>query len=43
LIENFAAPLPMRVIGELFGVPAGYRDNVKTAVDFMLATTDLSN
>jgi cytochrome P450 len=40
LIENFAAPLPMRVIGELLGVPPASRENFKVAVDFMLATTD---
>jgi cytochrome P450 len=40
LIDAFAAPLPMRVIGEMLGVPAGYWDSFRTAVEFMLATTD---
>ena len=40
LIETFAAPLPMRVIGELLGVPVEYRDNFRAAVQPMLSSTN---
>ena len=40
LIETFAAPLPMQVIGELLGVPVEYRDNFRAAVQPMLTRTD---
>jgi len=40
LMESFAGPLPIRVIGELLGVPSGDRDKFKTAVDPILTSTD---
>ena len=40
LIETFAAPLPMRVIGELLGVPVEYRVNFRAAVQPMLTCTN---
>jgi cytochrome P450 len=33
LIKEYAAPLPGRVIGELLGVPAGFRDQFLTLLD----------
>ena len=40
LMEFLAAPLPIRVIGELLGVPAADREKFRTAVDPVLTTTD---
>ena len=39
-MEQFAAPLPIRVIGELPGVPAADRDNFKTGVEPVLTDTN---
>jgi cytochrome P450 len=41
LMEHFAAPLPIRVIGELLGVPAADRDNFKTGVEPVLTNTNV--
>jgi cytochrome P450 len=40
LIESFAMPLPLRVIGEVLGVPALYRDQVRTCVESILTNTN---
>ena len=40
LMEFFAAPLPMRVIGELLGVPVADADNFRAGVEPVLTTTD---
>ena len=40
LMELFAAPLPMRVIGELLGVPVADADNFRAGVEPVLTTTD---
>ena len=40
LMEDFAAPLPIRVIGELLGVSAADRDIFKTGVEPVLTTTN---
>ena len=40
LMEFFAAPLPIRVIGELLGVEPADRDIFRTAVDPVLTKTD---
>ena len=40
LMQFFAAPLPIRVIGELLGVPEADRDKFKSAVDPVLTKTD---
>ena len=40
LMEQFAAPLPIRVIGELLGVPTADRDNFKTGVEPVLSNTN---
>ena len=40
LMGSFAAPLPIRVIGELLGVPAADRDNFRGGVESVLTTTD---
>lgn len=39
LVESFARPLPLRVIGDLLGVPAALRDRFRTAVEPLLAST----
>ena len=40
LMDFFAAPLPMRVIGELLGVPVADADNFRAGVEPVLTTTD---
>jgi cytochrome P450 len=40
LIESYALPLPMRVIGELLGVPAEYREQFRVGVERILTTVD---
>jgi cytochrome P450 len=40
LIESFAMPLPLRVIGEILGVPALYRDQFRTCVEPILTKTN---
>ena len=40
LVESFAVPLPMRVIGDLLGVPPVLRHHFKTAVDPLLSSVD---
>jgi cytochrome P450 len=40
LVESFAVPLPMRVIGDLLGVPPVLRHHFKTAVDPLLSSLD---
>jgi cytochrome P450 len=42
LVESFAMPLPVRVIGDLLGVPAALRDRFRTAVEPLLSTVDPS-
>jgi cytochrome P450 len=42
LVEFFAMPLPVRVIGDLLGVPAALRDRFRTAVEPLLSTVDPS-
>jgi cytochrome P450 len=40
LMESFAAPLPIRVIGELLGVPPVDRERFRTYVEPLLTTID---
>ncbi len=40
LMELFAAPLPIRVIGELLGVPAADADRFRSGVEPILTKTD---
>jgi cytochrome P450 len=40
LMDFFAAPLPMRVIGELLGVPVADADNFRAGVEPVLTMTD---
>jgi len=40
LIESYALPLPIRVIGELLGVPAADREQFRVGVERILVTTD---
>ena len=40
LIESYALPLPIRVIGELLGVPASDREQFRVGVEAILTTTD---
>jgi cytochrome P450 len=40
LMESFAAPLPMRVIGELLGVPTGEGERFRNLVDPLLTRLD---
>ena len=38
LVESFAMPLPVRVIGDLLGVPAALRDSFRTAGEPLLSS-----
>ncbi len=40
LVESFAMPLPVRVIGGVLGVPAVLRHSFRTAVEPLLTSTD---
>jgi cytochrome P450 len=40
LIDSFAMPLPLRVISEMLGVPAVYRDQFRSCVEPILTSTN---
>ena len=40
LIESFAMPLPLRVISEMLGVPAAYRNQFRACVEPILTSTN---